>query len=88
MVAILTCGCTGPREFVHNGFKVGPNYCPPDASVAETWIDAADKRVRTDSEDLSQWWRVFNDPVLDAMRTAATMHYSYLRLVAPGTERE
>jgi NodT family efflux transporter outer membrane factor (OMF) lipoprotein len=67
LVAILTCGCTGPREYVHNGFKVGPNYCPPDASVAETWIDAADKRVRTDSEDLSQWWRVFNDPVLDAL---------------------
>lgn len=29
-----------------------------------------------------------NDPVLEAMRTEATMHYSRLRLVAPGTERE
>jgi hypothetical protein len=29
-----------------------------------------------------------NDPVLEAMRTEATMHYSYLRLVAPGTKRE
>lgn len=29
-----------------------------------------------------------NDPVLEEMRKEATMHYSYLRLVAPGTERE
>ncbi|TAL38009.1 MAG: hypothetical protein EPN97_04375 [Alphaproteobacteria bacterium] len=28
------------------------------------------------------------DPVLEAMRLEAHMHYSYLRLVAPGTERE
>ena len=29
MLAALTCGCTGPSEYIHNGFKVGPNYCPP-----------------------------------------------------------
>lgn len=29
-----------------------------------------------------------NDPVLDAMRREATMYYSHLRLVAPGTQRE
>ena len=28
------------------------------------------------------------DPVLEEMRLEATMHYSYLRLVAPGTGRE
>jgi len=67
MLAALACGCTGPSEYIHNGFKVGPNYCPPGAPVAQTWIDAADKRVRTDSDDLSQWWRVFNDPVLDGL---------------------
>jgi NodT family efflux transporter outer membrane factor (OMF) lipoprotein len=67
LIVILACGCTGPSEYIHNGFKVGPNYCPPGAPVAQTWIDAADKRVRTDSEDLSQWWRVFNDPVLDGL---------------------
>ncbi len=52
---------------MHNGLKVGPNYCPPDAAVAPNWIDASDKRVRSDSDDLSQWWRVFNDPVLDGL---------------------
>ncbi len=28
------------------------------------------------------------DPVLEEMRREATMHYSYLRLVAPGTQRD
>jgi NodT family efflux transporter outer membrane factor (OMF) lipoprotein len=68
LIAVLSLGgCTGPREYVHNGFKVGPNYCPPGAQVADNWIDAADKRVRTGSEDISRWWQVFNDPVLDGL---------------------
>jgi len=67
LIALLACGCTGPSEYIHNGFKVGPNYCPPGAPVAQSWIDAADKRVRTESDDLSQWWRIFSDPVLDGL---------------------
>ena len=35
------------------------------AAVAPQWIDAADKRVRSDPADLSRWWSVFNDPVLN-----------------------
>jgi NodT family efflux transporter outer membrane factor (OMF) lipoprotein len=66
-LAVVALGCTGPREYVHNGFKVGPNYCEPAAPVAETWIDANDKRVRQETVDISRWWRVFNDPVLEGM---------------------
>jgi hypothetical protein len=51
-------GCTTLQEYVQNGFKVGPNYGRPPAPVAQNWIDAADKRVRTESDDLSQWWKV------------------------------
>jgi NodT family efflux transporter outer membrane factor (OMF) lipoprotein len=66
-LAVVALGCTSPREYVHNGFKVGPNYCQPAAPVAETWIDANDKRVRQETVDISRWWRVFNDPVLEGM---------------------
>jgi NodT family efflux transporter outer membrane factor (OMF) lipoprotein len=71
LLAALACGCTTPSEYLHNGFKVGPNYCPPSAPVADNWIDAADKRVRSESDDLSQWWHVFNDPVLDGLISEA-----------------
>ena len=64
-LATCSCGCTSVSEYVHNGFKVGPNYSTPEAAVASNWIDASDKRVRSDADDLSKWWTVFNDPVLD-----------------------
>jgi NodT family efflux transporter outer membrane factor (OMF) lipoprotein len=63
--AMCCCGCTPLTEYVQNGFKVGPNYRTPPAAVANNWIDASDKRVRTESDDLSKWWTVFNDPVLN-----------------------
>jgi NodT family efflux transporter outer membrane factor (OMF) lipoprotein len=65
--AVLTCGCTSLREYVQNGFKVGPNYQKPPAPVAKDWIDANDKRVRSQSDDLSKWWSVFKDTVLDSL---------------------
>jgi len=66
-LAVLLGGCTPLREYIHNGFKVGPNYGRPPAPVAQDWIDAADVRVRKDPDELSRWWKVFNDPVLDAL---------------------
>jgi NodT family efflux transporter outer membrane factor (OMF) lipoprotein len=62
---LVLCGCTSFRDYIGNGFKVGPNYCRPAAQVAPNWIDAADKRVRRDCDDLSKWWTVFNDPTLN-----------------------
>ncbi len=60
-------GCTSFSEYVHNGFKVGPNYCPPKAPVAEHWIDQDDIRVAKDPESLSRWWTVFDDPKLNGL---------------------
>jgi NodT family efflux transporter outer membrane factor (OMF) lipoprotein len=56
--------CTSFREYVQNGFKVGPNYCPPDAEVAERWIDSGNKHLRED-EVPCLWWTLFKDPVLN-----------------------
>jgi len=64
-LALCSCGCTPLTEYVQNGFKVGPNYRKPVAAVAGNWIDASDKRVRTETGDISKWWTVFNDPVLN-----------------------
>jgi NodT family efflux transporter outer membrane factor (OMF) lipoprotein len=67
----LPCGCTPFGEYVRNGFEVGPDYGRPPAPVAGNWIDAADPRIRTDAEDLSRWWTVFNDPVLNELVSGA-----------------
>src|SRR5260370_40964192 len=39
-LTLLGSGCTSLREFVENGFKVGPNYQRPPAPLAPQWIDA------------------------------------------------
>jgi NodT family efflux transporter outer membrane factor (OMF) lipoprotein len=58
-------------EYIHNGFKVGPNYKRPPAPVAEHWIDASDVRVRSQEPDDCQWWTVFKDPVLNDLIQSA-----------------
>ncbi len=60
-------GCTTFKEYVHNGFKVGPNYQRPAAPVAPDWIDSDDQRIRKQEDDLAHWWSVLNDPALDAL---------------------
>jgi NodT family efflux transporter outer membrane factor (OMF) lipoprotein len=67
LLAVSLCGCTSWNQYVKNGFKVGPNYCRPAAPAAQTWIDADDKRIRSEADDLSKWWCVFNDPGLDSL---------------------
>ena len=65
MLCVGLCGCTSLTDYVHNGFKVGPNYKEPPAPVAKKWIDADDKRLSSASDDHAHWWTNFNDPALD-----------------------
>ena len=64
-------GCTSPREFIQNRFKVGPDYCRPPAPVAEHWIDVNDTRLTNEENDLEHWWAVFKDPVLNSLVVSA-----------------
>lgn len=69
-LSVSLTGCTSVCDYVRNGFKVGPNYCPPKAPVAYHWIDQTDIGVAND-RDLSCWWTVFNDPTLDRLIACA-----------------
>lgn len=66
-LALFLSGCTSPREYIRNGFKVGPNYCKPAAPVADKWIDSGDERLREQSPENYEWWKVLNDPVLNSL---------------------
>lgn len=63
----LLAGCTSPRQWIANGFKVGPNYCRPSAKIAPDWIDADDRRVLSDPVDHAAWWATLGDPVLNQL---------------------
>jgi outer membrane protein TolC len=57
-VSLLTCGC----------MKVGPKFVKPEAEVNPNWLEAgAYKQLTTKSDDYRDWWRAFNDPVLDKL---------------------
>ncbi len=55
-MAVFLCGCS-----------VGPNFVRPKAAVSPAWLDADDPRVKTGAAEYRNWWKVFNDPVLDRL---------------------
>jgi len=65
--ALAATGCTSWGQYWRNGMKVGPAYLRPVAPVEHAWIDADDPQVRSASDVETQWWRQFNDPVLDRL---------------------
>jgi len=46
---------------------VGPNFIKPDARVEDQWLQVDTGRVNTGQTVNSEWWKAFNDPVLDAL---------------------
>jgi NodT family efflux transporter outer membrane factor (OMF) lipoprotein len=79
VVLVITTGCTPLRQWLAQGLKVGPNYAKPPAPVAEDWIDGNDKRIRQNEADLTTWWAVFNDPVLNGLVISANNQNLTLR---------
>jgi NodT family efflux transporter outer membrane factor (OMF) lipoprotein len=78
---LLNSGCvtTSPLEWLHNGFKVGPNYARPPAPVAEGWIEAKDANVQ--NRHLQDWWQVFQDDTLNSLIDTAYDQNLTLRVV-------
>lgn len=77
----LQVGCiTGPKQWMRNGFKVGPEYGRPPAPVAAEWIQAGDPKVQAHHQ--ADWWAVFQDPVLDSLIETAYRQNPSLRVAA------
>jgi NodT family efflux transporter outer membrane factor (OMF) lipoprotein len=70
--ALGQTGCSVLSQWVHNGFKVGPNYVSPPTYLPRQWIDANDAKVLVGDPNLAAWWDVFDDPTLTRL-----LHDSY-----------
>jgi NodT family efflux transporter outer membrane factor (OMF) lipoprotein len=64
------------------GCKVGPDFAPLDANVNERWLDEHDPALRTEPLEYDEWWKVFEDPVLDDL--VARAHKQNLSLRVAG----
>jgi NodT family efflux transporter outer membrane factor (OMF) lipoprotein len=63
-VCFLLQGC----EWLQNGLKVGPNYSQAPAPVSNEWIDYRAPATKPSNEsEITHWWTVFNDPVLNSL---------------------
>ena len=61
MLAILFSGCS----------MVGPDYVKPTAPEAEKWLESEEPKFQTEEADFSDWWTVFDDPVLNNLVESA-----------------
>ena len=68
---LVMAGCT----------NVGPDFVKPEAPVATKWQEADDPHINTQAIEYKDWWKVFNDPVLD--RLIATAYQQNLSLHLP-----
>jgi len=56
-ILLLLSGCT----------KVGPDFVRPDAPIAEQWTEAGELQLDATQVDHADWWKAFDDPVLDRL---------------------
>src|SRR6185436_12884283 len=61
---------------------VGPNYKPPQTSVAESFANSPTNAAVAQERALATWWKSFNDAKLDGLVAAAIAHNQDLRIAA------
>jgi NodT family efflux transporter outer membrane factor (OMF) lipoprotein len=60
---------------------VGPDYIkPPPAPEQKAWIEQKDPKIKAEPTDLSNWWEVFDDPVLNSLVEQAYQQNLPLRI--------
>ncbi|MGQ0444153.1 MAG: efflux transporter outer membrane subunit, partial [Beijerinckiaceae bacterium] len=63
---------------------VGPDFAPPSAPVAPTWLEWRNKTLKTGDYEYRDWWRSFHDPVLDQL--IAIAYAQNLTLLSAGAK--
>jgi NodT family efflux transporter outer membrane factor (OMF) lipoprotein len=56
-VVLSSTGCT----------MIGPDYVRPPAPTAAGWIETNEPTIKREPADVSAWWTVFNDQVLNTL---------------------
>lgn len=70
LVTTLLTGCT----------MVGPDYRRPPSNLSGQWLEAGDPRIEDTPATYRDWWRAFDDPVLENLIRAAYQQNLPLRI--------
>ncbi len=57
VAVILAGGCA----------MIGPDFKTPEATITDQWSSGETPGISSKQESDAQWWKVFNDPVLDTL---------------------
>ena len=85
---LLLAGCL----LLATGCMIGPNYTRPTTPIARQLVEAPTTQVSTESSVQAQWWKTFNDPVLDKLVERAygqnlTLQVAGLRVLEARAQR-
>ncbi len=69
--ALYWTGLLGLVFAVSGCAMIGPDYVKPTVPEPTEWMASQSPEIKAQDADLSRWWTVFNDPVLDALVDAA-----------------
>ena len=50
---------------------VGPDYVKPTPPEPDKWLEGSDPKIESKEAEFSEWWSIFNDPVLNDLVQAA-----------------
>jgi len=59
---------------------VGPEFVKPEVTLASEWSEVGENGLKTAPINQPQWWRVFNDPVLDRLVETAWQQNNSLEI--------
>jgi len=60
---------------------VGPDFVQPEAPLSEQWLDEDAEHFRVTSQELTDWWRGFEDPVLEKLVRLAHERNNNLKIM-------
>ena len=67
--------------------KVGPDYVAPEFSFEESWNNEESEKIGGSEEVNLQWWRVFNDTMLNSLINDAVIYNHDIRIAASNVGR-
>jgi NodT family efflux transporter outer membrane factor (OMF) lipoprotein len=70
LAVTLLSGCT----------MVGPDFLRPSVELSDQWLEAGDPRLRASPATYREWWKAFNDPVLEELIQTAYRQNLSLRI--------
>jgi len=63
-----------------SGCMVGPDYVSPPTKTALNWLEAADQRLKRTAANGQNWWKTFNDPILNQLINRAYLENLSIRV--------